>query len=302
MNPLDLSGPEFLGLYAKLAVAAIVAGFLLRRIVEGFGVAGAGVPSSLAAHEFAYLRGGFDAVAEATLATLIRRGAIAADDTSNRLVLASPAGAIASKNRLESDFLASLDREASLPARVMRDRVAALADRLFEPLEQRGFAFSAEQRRSLRLAFCLPMVAVLALGVAKVAVGLARSRPVSILVLFCILTAIGAVAMFARRPIATAAGRTALRRARAENEALRETAARRTANLSPDDVAMAVGLFGLEAVADPSMHALRRQLHAQEKRANGTSSCGSGSSCGSSSGSSCGSGCGGGGGCGGCGG
>jgi hypothetical protein len=108
--------------------------------------------------------------------------------------------------------------------------------------------------------------------------------------------------MFTTIPFATAAGRASLRRARSENEALRETASRRTANLSPDDVAMAVGLFGLAAVADPSIRALRRQLDAQEKRAGNTSSCGSGSSCGSSSSSSCGSGCGGGGGCGGCGG
>jgi uncharacterized protein (TIGR04222 family) len=302
MNPLDLPGPEFLGLYAILAMAAIVAGFLLRRLVEGFPVPGAAVASSLAAHEVAYLRGGFDAVAEAILATLIRRGAITADDTTDRLVLASSARAMASKNRLEWDFLASLDREASLPAAVMRDRMAAIAARLVDPLAQRGLAFSVEQRRSMGLAFCLPMIALLVLGLAKIAVGLARDRPVSILVVFCVVTAIVAFVMFIRSPFATAAGRAALRRARTENEALRETAARRTANLSPDDVAMAVGLFGLEAVADPSIHALRRQLHQKEKVADGTSNSSSGSSCGSSSSSSCGSGCGGGGGCGGCGG
>lgn len=304
MNPLDLPGPEFLGLYAMLAMAAIVAGFLLRRLVEGSGVAGAAVTSSLAAHDAAYLRGGFGAVAEATLATLIHRGAIAADDTSQRLVLASAAGAMASQNRLESGLLASLDREASLPAAVMRDRVAAIAARLVEPLAQRGLALSPEQRRSLGFAFCLPLAAVLLLGLAKIAVGLSRGRPVSILIFFCAVTAIVAFAMFIKTPYATAAGRAALRRARAENEALRETASRRTANLSPDDVAMAVGLFGLEAVADPSMQALRRQLHQKEKGTDGASGCGSGSSCGSSSSSSssCGSGCGGGGGCGGCGG
>jgi uncharacterized protein (TIGR04222 family) len=302
MNPLDMRGPEFLGLYAMLAAAAIVAGFLLRRRAEGAGAPDAGASSPLAAHEAAYLRGGFEAVAEATLATLIRRGAIATNDTSNRLVLAAPTGAIVSNNRLESDFLASLDREASLPAAVMRDRVASIAARLVQPLAQRGLAFSPEQRRSLGFVFCLPLVAVLGLGLAKIAVGLSRDRPVSILIFACITTAIVAFMMFTTIPFATAAGRASLRRARSENEALRETASRRTANLSPDDVAMAVGLFGLAAVADPSIRALRRQLDAQEKRAGNTSSCGSGSSCGSSSSSSCGSGCGGGGGCGGCGG
>ena len=302
MNPLNLPGPDFLGLYALLAVAAVVAGFLLRRIVEGFGgVPGASLSSSLAPHEFAYLRGGFAAVAEATLATLVRRGAITADDTTDRLVLASPPRAMASTNWLEHDFLASLDREASLGAAVMRDRVAAVAARLVESLERQGLAFSEEQRRSIGFAFCLPMVAVLALGVAKIAVGLSRGRPVSILVVFCIVTAFAATAMFGSRPVATAAGRAALRRARVENEALRETASRRTASLSPDDVGMAVGLFGLAAIADPSMQALRRRLHPPPSESGGTSGCGSGSSCGSSGGSSCGSGCGGGGGCGGCG-
>lgn len=304
MNPLDLPGPDFLLLYALLAAAAVLAGLLLRRVAEGFVVTSAAPWSSLAAHEVAYLRGGLGAVAEATLATLIRRGTITADAANERLVLAPTAGAVASNNRLESDCLASLDRGASLPAAVMRDRVAAVAARLVEPLERQGLAFSEDRRRSLALVFCLPMAAVLALGVAKIGVGLGRGRPVSILVVFCVATAVAVFAMFRRRPVVTAAGRSALRRARAENEALRETASRRTANLSPDDVAMAVGLFGLEAVADSSMSALRRQLH-PPAAAGGTSSCGSGSSCSSGSsscGSGSGSGCGGGGGCGGCGG
>jgi uncharacterized protein (TIGR04222 family) len=297
MNPLDLSGPDFLRVYALLAVAAVAAGFVLRRFAEGFSVPGAPDSASLAAHEAAYLRGGLDGVAETTLAALIRRGAIASDDAGKGLVLASPAGAAASNNWLESRVLASFDSGASLPATVMRDSVAGAGVRLVEPLERQGLAFSEDQRRSLGLAFCLPMVALLVLGVAKIAVGLSRGRPVSILVVFCIATAIAALAMFGRRPIVTPGGRTALRRARAHNEALRETASRRTANLSPDDVAMAVGLFGLDAIADPSMHALRRQLHPPESSTAGTSSCGS-----SGSGSSCSSGCGGGGGCGGCGG
>jgi uncharacterized protein (TIGR04222 family) len=297
MNPLELSGPDFLRLYALLVAAAIVAGFVLRRFAEGFGVTGAPGSVSLTAHDVAYLRGGLDGVAEATLAALIRRGAIAAEAGAGALVLASPAGTAAANNWLESRFLASLDAGASLPAAVMGQRVAAVADRLVEPLERQGLAFTEDQQRSLALAFCLPMVAVLALGVAKITVGLSRGRPVSILIVFCIMTAIAAVAMFGRRPIVTPAGRAALRRVRAHNEALRETASRRTANLSPDDVAMAVGLFGLEAVADPSIHALRRRLHPPQSSGTTTSSCGS-----SGSGSSCGSGCGGGGGCGGCGG
>lgn len=305
MNPLDLPGPEFLVLYVLLAGAAVVVGFVLRRAIEGFPVPGAAV-SSLAAHEVAYLRGGLDAVADAALATLIRREAIAVDDTRQQLVLASPVPAVASKNWLEREFLASLNRGASLSAEVMRDRLAAIAVRLVEPLERQGLACSAGQRRFLGFVFCLPMAAVLALGIAKIGVGLARGRPVSILVFFCAATAFAVFAMFGRQPIVTAAGRAALRRARDENEALRETASRRTANLSPNDIAMAVGLFGLGAVADPSMQALRRQLHPPQTDAGVASSSGSDSSCGSGSncgsGSSCGSGCGGGGGCGGCGG
>jgi len=314
MNPLELRGPEFLLLYALLAAAAIPAGYLLRRVAKGAGVSDLSVRAPLSAPEIAYLRGGVGAVAEATLATLLRRGTIAVDDTGERLVLASPAGGIASTSSLESEFLASLEPGASWPAGDMRDGVAAVAIRLAEPLERQGLAFSAEEQRSLGLVFCLPMLAVLVLGLAKIAVGLSRGRPVSILVVVCIATAMATVAMFRHRPIVTAAGRDALRRARVQNEALRETASRRTANLSPDDVALAAALFGLGAVADPSLQTLQRQLQPRRREADSgsssshssgsSSSCGSssGSSCGSSSGSSCGSGCGGGGGCGGCGG
>jgi uncharacterized protein (TIGR04222 family) len=303
MNPLELRGPEFLLLYVGLAVAAIPAGYLLRRVAEGFGISDAVISSPLSAHDVAYLRGGVGAVAEATLAQLLRRGTIAVDDTGERLVLASPAGGRVSTTPLESEFLASLDAEASLPASVMRDRLEAIATRLAAHLERQGLAFSEAHQQSLGLVFCLPMLAVLALGIAKIGVGLSRGRPVGILVFFCIATAMAAVALSRQRSLVTAAGRAALRRARVQNEALRETASRRPANLSPDDVAMAAALFGLGAVADPSMLALHRQLQPPPRQVSGTSSgCGSGSSCGSSSGSSCGSGCGGGGGCGGCGG
>ena len=303
MNPLDLPGPEFLLLYVVLAVAAVPAGYLLRRVVEGFGSSNAMISSPLSAHDVAYLRGGAGAVAETTLAQLLRRGTITTDDTWERLVLATPAGGILPTTPLESEFLASLDSGAALPATVMRDRLEAIASRVAGPLERQGLALSAESRHTLGLVVCLPMLAVLALGFAKMLVGISRGRPVSILFFFCIATAIAAVAMSRRGPIVTPAGRAALRRARAQNEALRETASRRTANLSPDDVAMAAALFGLGAVADPSLLALHRQLQPPRREASGTSSgCGSGSGCGSSSGSSCGSGCGGGGGCGGCGG
>ena len=41
MNPLDLTGPEFLLLYVQLAVVAVPAGYLLRRVIEGFDVSNA---------------------------------------------------------------------------------------------------------------------------------------------------------------------------------------------------------------------------------------------------------------------
>jgi uncharacterized protein (TIGR04222 family) len=303
MNPLDLPGPEFLVLYAQLAVFAVPVGYLLRRLTEGVGFPSAMISSPLSAPDVAYLRGGVGAVAESTLAQLFRRGTIAADDTGERMVLASPAGGIAPRTTLESEFLASLEPGASWAVADMRDGLAALAARVEERLERQGLAFSEGQRQVLGLVFCLPMLAVTALGVAKIVVGLSRGRPVMILFVLCIVTTLAAHVMSRHRPLATAAGRAALRRARAQNEALRETASRRTANLSPDDVALAAALFGLGAVADPSLLALHRQLQPPRRETSGTSSgCGSGSSCGSSSGSSCGSGCGGGGGCGGCGG
>ncbi|HMC78803.1 MAG TPA: TIGR04222 domain-containing membrane protein [Vicinamibacterales bacterium] len=294
MNPLDLTGPEFLRLYALLAIAAVVAGVLLERLAEGAVGEAPVVSLPLAALDAAYLRGGFNAVAEATLATLIHRGAITVDDASDQLRVESRASAVPTGHQLEREVLDSFGRGGSLPAAAICDRAAGLAESLAEPLERHGLAFSPGQRRSLGLALCLPLIAVLALGVTKILVGLSRGRPVSILTFLCFATAAGAVAMFLARPIATPAGRAALRRVRDENEALRETSSRRTATLSPDDVAMAVGLFGLGAVADPSLLALRRQLHPPPSTDGGTSGCGSGSSCGS--------GCGGGGGCGGCGG
>ena len=141
------------------------------------------------------------------------------------------------------------------------------------------------------------MVAVIAIGVIKIGVGMTRDRPVGLLVTMCVLDAVLALALFGRPAHRTRGGDAVLRRLRRAADPLRTSARTRSAHLASDDVARAVALFGVAELssADPQLRALAAMMQpAGGGGGDGGSSCG-GSSCGGSS-------CGGGGGCGGCGG
>jgi len=155
-------------------------------------------------------------------------------------------------------------------------------------------------------------------GLTKVFLGVARDRPVGFLIALLILTLIVAVAFLGKRPFRSRRGDALLGRLRQDNAALEYAAGRSVHRLADSDLVLALGLFGLSALAaGPLRHAYTSLLAARlwarvpawsSWRSPIVLSCGS--SCASFSGSGGGGGCGGGGcgggcgggGCGGCGG
>lgn len=173
--------------------------------------------------------------------------------------------------------------------------------RLVETLEQRNL-INVSRSRVARYVPSLLMAGVLALGVAKIVVGVERGKPVGFLVLLCIAVLV-AVIYLLRTSQRTIAGDRCLDQLRATHSQTGEIAPSRAITMTPSEVALMVGLFGT-AVLPSAVYADIQSVLPQPGRKRDNNSWGySNSGCGGfgcSAGSSCGGGGCGGGGCGGC--
>jgi uncharacterized protein (TIGR04222 family) len=298
---LDLPGPEFLTLYAVLAVVALVASLVLRRALRGpGGRTGDGDALRLHPLEVACLAGGPRLAVNTAVASLFQRGLIRlSGDTRPTLEPARPAGGAGDDAPLHPFETGILHLIRHSPPQTIRTvhRAAPLHAVAGEPTRA-GLLLSGPARAAVGAASVVPLAAVLVLGLLKIGVGVARDRPVAFLVIFCVATLVAVVILLATTPRRTRAGDAALDRIRRQHAALRPTAFSAPGSLAPAEFALAVGLFGVGVLAaEPALADLRRAIVPPNQ--GGTSSCG-GSSC--SSGDGGGSSCGGGGGCGGCGG
>ena len=291
MNPFDLRGPEFLLLFLALSAGAVGLGALIRARLRDTGLpAGIGAPQ-LDAYQAAYLAGGHGRAVEAAVAELAHRGLLVADPLTRRLrVENEQSGTL---HPLEAGVI----RVAGLSKETPLDRLTAGLEAdtwsLRRVLEQKGLLLTAEERGRSRFMPALPLFALAGFGAIKVAVGIARDRPVVFLVLLCIGAVVGAVVTMLIRPFRTRRGEEVLQNLIQRNAALKVNTSASLATLGGADVPMAVGLFGVGILATGPLADISTTLRPPNS--------GGGSGCGGSSGCGSGGGCGGGG-CGGCGG
>lgn len=301
MNPLDLPGPAFLALYLVLLVSALIIAFMFRRWLVARGENQTPVVR-LDPYEAAFLSNGRDAVIDTAIAMLVQRQVLKAVSATRSL--ATSGSLPRDAHPVERAVYQAVARSAT-PVKEVRAAALWSVEEIGERLKNMGLILSDARWRAVRAVPTLIMVAVLALGIAKVFVGLSRNRPVSILVELSFVTVVIALLFFFVRPRATPAGEYVLLQLKLDNAALHATARSRPQMLTPGDMAYAIGLFGIGALpfVDDSWTELRQTLNPPPSATSSSgsgNSCSSGSSCSSSS--SCGSSCGGGGGCGGCGG
>src|SRR5262249_49310671 len=100
-----------------------------------------------------------------------------------------------------------------------------------------------------RLIPLLVVLSVVFFGVLKVFVGLSRDRPVIFLVIFCIISVVVAFVGFGRAVHRSRRGDRVLERLRKRNAALEYSRSWRADDLAGDDLALAVGLFGMGVLA-----------------------------------------------------
>jgi uncharacterized protein (TIGR04222 family) len=291
MNPLELPGPKFLLFYIVTLIVAILIAMLLRRWLirsnEDFSVKRITVDP----YEAAFLRGGAQQAIDTAIAMLVNSKVLKVSKTDRKLSIIGRLHAGA--HRLEQMVLNTVASQGAVKISDIRSKVLPNAQPIANRLKALGLVVSDEQWKIARSAPAVVIAIVLLLGVIKTGIGISRDRPVGILVVLCILTAIVALGFFNTRPVTTKLGGQALKQLKEENAALEATAKTQPQRLAGGDVALALGLFGISslAFADDSWVDLRTALHPPSSSSSGGSSCSS---------SSCGGGCGGGG-CGGCG-
>lgn len=283
-DPLDWSGRDFLVLYLALMFGAAIVSLILRSRLRRSAVEAPRHVGSLTATEVALLAGGAQRAIDASVAELHARGAIEWDAQQRRLVRSNDQGPL--EDPLRSIALAVT--EGPMGLRSMRIAVDALKP-VAAGLERRGLWIGKDAARRIGRIAALPTLLVLGFGVSKIGLGLARGKPVSLLVMLCLITAAFAAAMYFGRPRRSRFGDEEVAKLRAQQPARGQS--------QPSQLAYAVALGGTAVFAGTALAGWH------EARAAGSGGVSGGSDSSSDSGGDSGSsGSDGGSGCGGCGG
>jgi|CXWL01.1.fsa_nt_gi uncharacterized protein (TIGR04222 family) len=281
-NPLDWNGGDFLLLYVALIPAVALLSAVLRR---GARDVGAGDASNLNPFELAYLAGGPARCVDASVAELL--ASKGADWDEHAKVLRIYKDAV--KRETPLDIVARCIDVDGKPDAVLKKARLAL-DPVRRRLEARKLLLDDAAVSRARWLSVLPLLALLALGGAKIYVGIARDRPVGFLVFLTFVMTIVTLIVLFKRPSRSSAGDATLKL----NLQRHERAVR-----APKDaeVGLAVALIGtaaLSGTAYAQYHSVRQPPTSSSSSDSSSSSSGGDSGGGDSGG--------GGGGCGGCGG
>lgn len=277
LNPLDFDGPTFLVFFIAVIAAAGFVVYLIRRHLY----VDSGRNASLDTWSAAYLAGGTPRVVDAAVASLIANGHAKWNRRKHRVDI--------TRANIDNGYpLDEIVRAAAVDGRLRRivKRVDPPLRRIRDALRASGLLLGNGQRWLFGLYCALPFAAVTALGIAKVSIGIARDRPVAILVVLTFLTGAATVLLFTSRPERSRAGERTL-----AELGRRYAHARRAPR--DNDIAIAVALAGtavLAGTAYADFHEFRTPGSNSGSSSSGDSSS---DSCSSDSGSSCSSGCGG---------
>jgi uncharacterized protein (TIGR04222 family) len=289
LNPLDWTGPAFLGFYLAAAAAIVTGFYAFIRKAEG----AAEMPklAEIDPYEIAYLRAGENEAMRIATVSLIDRGLLHAEGE----VLQAKAGADGHARRgLEKAILHTFATAGAAKQIFDSPSIRAACGAYRDSLEAMSLLAGPKEHGARSAPLWISLILVLGLAGAKLALAIARGRSnVGFLIILALIAAGLLIAIAARR-------RTALGdRVLEDLKTLFSGLKRRASALAPggltNEAALLAALFGISAL-DAQAFPFARRLFPQAQ-AEGSS----GSSCGSSGGGSCGGGGCGGGGCGGCG-
>ncbi|GAB3142297.1 TIGR04222 domain-containing membrane protein [Amycolatopsis stemonae] len=194
-DPWGISGPDFVVLYIALLIAVL----LVRVVVSGVATSRAARADSAlpgpqpTVYQLAFLAGGPDRAVDTAIAALVDRGQLRV----NSYKQISQAGTRPSEPLEQAVFdVAQLKTTSAIRAQV---RGSATMRALEDGLEQRGLLASAAPKRQARTFGLVLQLAVLVLGVVRLANGISLGRPVGILVFLVVVAAVLTLVAAVRR-------------------------------------------------------------------------------------------------------
>ncbi|MDB6025570.1 MAG: hypothetical protein JWM68_1793 [Verrucomicrobiales bacterium] len=294
-NPFNWTGPTFLGFFFWLCVACFGAATVLRWKSREPGELESEDYSTMDPYSMAFLNGGRILAVNSAIANLIERKVIRADASDRKLYLVSSLPDDAPP--LEKALVASIGSGETIAN--VRAAAKPVVTAMMQQLQNHGLIVSDEQASKAQWTATLLALVPVLLGIVKIGVGLSRGKPVLFLLIGCAVAAVAAFIAFARRPHRSRRGDVALELLKASYRKL-ENLKWHPGALTPEQLAMGIGLFGMTALAGTAMADLQTTLRPRGSVDGGSGGCGS--SCGGGGGSCGGGGGCGGGGCGGCGG
>ncbi|WP_437204840.1 TIGR04222 domain-containing membrane protein [Planctomicrobium sp. SH664] len=307
INVFDWPGKKFLAFYFVLLAIAIAAGAILRR-----GFTRPEIDDNqleqLEKHPYllSTLAGGPRLTIATAMVKMMQEGTLrtverGASKKVMGIAIASPRNSLA-KGSAVADDAPQLEKTVHLLAGVageveakeIIDGSLPVVQEYEDYLQEEGLLEDPDESWSYRRVPVTILVAVLAIGVGKFAVGLARNKPVQLL-FYLLVACIVAIVFMAKKRRTTPRGSQIVSELRSRHRSLRDRVN------SPEETAivplmLATGLFGVaalknNAVASQTFHVLRDggELAAAGGMADSSTGCSGGGGCG-------------GGGCGGCGG
>jgi uncharacterized protein (TIGR04222 family) len=269
LGPFDLTGGPFLWLYAIVIVLACVASWRLSEARRPEGRPG----KVRGEDELALLAGGEARLAEAAATRLLVRGDLVQRRDDALFAVGRDKGSTAAEQAI-------LRLTGSNKWKDILVAVGAAGDRIRMNLVSSGLMLDPDEHRRLKRTAIIPLLLAAAFGAIKLVIGVERHRPVLLLVIFLVVTALLVLARFWSVSGETKAGKALVETERKRHERLRRAPLKA-------EMGMSVALFGTVVLVGSEFAGFHALRHKQ----------GDSGGDGSSSG-----GCGGDGGCGGCGG
>ncbi|MFN9244646.1 MAG: TIGR04222 domain-containing membrane protein [Cyanobacteriota bacterium] len=185
-NPLDFKGTDFLSFYFLLSSIAVLLALLLRAKLRIPSSHRQNHPVSVDVYETAYLAGGKNRAVDTAIATLVQNKSVTVEPVQKTLKLQEPRKEFSSPiERAVANAIASSGQIDDVRSATTR-QTGAIRDRL----RQLGLLVMPNQSIKAQIYPAVILVGLLALGIAKIGVGISRGRPVGFLVMMCLVLSV----------------------------------------------------------------------------------------------------------------
>lgn len=280
-NVFDWTGTPFLVLYVILMGAALTL-LLTTRWLRGTATTSAGSDATTRIENenpyvVAGLVDGARGILQAGLAALAARGLIESHPATPSWIGRSKNAQPGNLTGIEAAIWEAIPTDREIEFRKLRKELKPHFASIRQDVQARGWEPSTATLNTARLWRALLVLALVGFGMAKIAIGFSRDRPVGFLVVLTLATLFFGLILAFRIPRRTRAGQSMVNRFRAEEFQIRQSL--RQPSLSPDwSLPMAVALFGGAALAGTALASWQRPLERPVPRP-GTTSADSGGGC-----------------------